>query len=90
MKKNKKTQQEPKSISALISNGGIERLSVNLEDDGCDRMATMLYINGRAYHFERIPKEEFLRGYCVDRDPDYNPETDEEGYCYMIAPVSVD
>jgi len=67
-----------------ISNG-LESLRFSLEFDG-ERESTQLLINGVSYHFERISKEQLMREYKVDNDPDYYPQSDELGYCYMIAP----
>jgi hypothetical protein len=69
-----------------ISNG-LASLNVSLEFDG-ERESTQLLIDGVGYHFERIKKEQFIREYRVDNDPDYDPAADDLGYCYMIAPFS--
>ena len=69
-----------------ISNG-IESMQVPIAHDGEHESGTLL-INGMHYHFERIPKEQFIEEYKVDSDPDYSPQSDSEGYCYIIAPFS--
>jgi hypothetical protein len=67
-----------------ISNG-LAAIRVSLEFDG-ERESTQLLIDGVSYHFERIRKEQLIREYKVDSDPDYDPQSDDFGYCYMIAP----
>jgi len=53
-------------------------------DDGGE-VAT-IQIDGVFYHFERIRKETLLSECRVDGDPDYQPRTDADGYCYLLAP----
>jgi hypothetical protein len=53
-----------------------------------DREVGTVLIDGIFYHFERIKKEALLSEYRVDTDPDYEPQTDAEGYCYILAPFS--
>jgi hypothetical protein len=67
-----------------ISNG-LATINVFLEFDG-ERESTQLLIDGVSYHFERIKKDQLIREYKIDNDPDYDPQSDELGYCYMIAP----
>ncbi|MGI8733213.1 MAG: hypothetical protein ACR2LM_07915 [Pyrinomonadaceae bacterium] len=67
-----------------ISNG-IANIVVSLEFDG-ERESTQLLIDGISYHFERIKKERLMGDYKVDGDPDYEPQSDVSGYCYLIAP----
>ena len=64
---------------------GRDFIEVPLEMDN-GREVAMLQIDGVSYHFERIRKEILLSGYRVDGDPDYQPQTDAEGYCYILAP----
>jgi hypothetical protein len=64
---------------------GSDVIEIPLEmDDG--REVASLQIDGVSYHFERIRKETLLSEYKVDGDPDYQPQTDAEGYCYILAP----
>jgi len=70
-----------------IENGLGDKIEVALVLDG-DREGGSLFIDGISYHFERHKKERFLRDYDVDDDPDYQPKTDADGYCYLIAPFS--
>ena len=53
-------------------------------DDG--REVATIQIDGVFYHFERIRKETLLSECRVDGDPDYQPRTDADGYCYLLAP----
>lgn len=55
-------------------------------EDG--REVARLVIDGVPYHFERVRREEILRHYRVDDDPDYAPEADAEGFCCLLAPYS--
>ncbi len=64
---------------------GIATISVSLEFDG-ERESTQLLIDGVSYHFERIKKERLISEYKVDGDPDYEPQSDDFDYCYLIAP----
>lgn len=67
-----------------ISNG-LATISVSMEFDG-ERESTQLLIDGVSYHFERIRKEQLVTEYKIDSDPDYEPQSDDFGYCYVIAP----
>lgn len=51
-----------------------------------DREVATILIDGVSYHFERLKRETLLSEYRVDTDPDYEPQTDAEGYCYILAP----
>jgi hypothetical protein len=53
--------------------------------DGDREVATIL-IDGISYHLERIKKETLLSQYFIDRDKNYQPQTDTEGYCYILSP----
>ena len=70
-----------------IDDGLGEKIKVQLEPEG-ERETGAVLINGISYHFERIKRDEFVRNYKVDTDPDYYPQADSGGYCYMIAPFS--
>jgi hypothetical protein len=64
---------------------GTDFIKIPLEvDDG--REVASLQIDGVSYHIERLRKETLLNEYKVDGDPDYQPQTDVEGYCYILAP----
>ena len=64
-----------------------ETLKVSLIQEE-DRAYSCLMINGVRYHFERVTKSALLGEYKVDSDPDYLPQTDADGYCYLLAPYS--
>ncbi|HXM35555.1 MAG TPA: hypothetical protein VN920_10240 [Pyrinomonadaceae bacterium] len=81
--KGEKTMQE--SLRRVEISNGLENLSISLEFDG-ERESTQLLIDGVSYHFERIRKEQLMSEYKVDNDPDYYPQSDDLGYCYIIAP----
>ena len=51
-----------------------------------DREVGTVLIEGVFYHFERIKKKTVLSKYRVDADPDYQPQTDADGCCYILAP----
>jgi len=70
-----------------IVNEAGSSISVPLSIEG-DREAAVLEIDGVQYHFERISKAQLVSEYRIDDDPDYQPQTDAEGYCYVLAPFS--
>lgn len=73
-----------KKEKVTISAGSKEIEIALVVDD--DREVAMLLIDGVLYHFERIRKEMLLTDYRVDADPDYQPQSDSDGYCYILAP----
>ena len=73
--------------TTVISNELGESIPVSLCFDGNAESGT-LSVGGVAYHFERIPKDKFIAEYKVDQDPDYSPQTDADGCCYILAPFS--
>jgi hypothetical protein len=76
-----------KEITVLKTSNG-ETLRVPLVFDG-DREVARLEIDGINYHLERVRKSDLLSNYKVDDDPDYNPHSDDAGYCYLLVPYSV-
>lgn len=60
-------------------------IEIPLNLDGDREVATIL-MDGISYHLERIKKEALLSQYFIDRDTDYQPQTDNEGYCYILSP----
>lgn len=64
-----------------------EVLVVPLSSEG-GRDSSRLVVDGVPYHFERISRDELLSGYNVDDDPDYDPLSDKDGFCYILAPYS--
>ena len=74
------------NIVEIITVSG-DTLKVSLAQEE-DRAHSCLMINGTRYHFERVTKFELLTEYKVDSDPDYLPQTDADGHCYILAPYS--
>lgn len=64
-----------------------EVIQVPLLEDN-EREQACLVIDGVPYHFERISRSELVGDYKVDADPDYNPKSDSDGFCYILAPYS--
>ena len=62
-------------------------LTVPLFVEG-ERQAAVLTIDGVSYHLERISCEQLTSEYRVDLDPDYQPQADAEGFCYILAPFA--
>jgi hypothetical protein len=77
----------PEELRQVEISNGLATITVSLEFDG-DRESTQLRIDGVKYHFERIKKERLISEYRIDTDPDYEPQSDESGYCYLLAPYS--
>lgn len=73
--------------TVVIKNEMGEQLIVNLVSDGY-RESTTLLIGGKLYHFERISRTTLMTDYCVDIDPDFCPQADASGYCYILAPFA--
>lgn len=57
-----------------------------IQEDG--RAHSCLMVDGVRYHFERITKSDLQTRYTLDDDPDYLPQTDANGHCYILAPYS--
>ena len=74
-------------LSAALQIASGETLTVPLVFDG-DRSTACLEIDGVRYHLERVPKDELVSHYKVDDDPDYDPQADAAGFCYLLAPYS--
>jgi len=76
-----------KSDTVEISSVTGETVKVLLTiDEG--QAHSCLLIDGVRYHFERVTKQDLLSKYRVDADPDYAPQTDGAGHCYILAPYS--
>ena len=71
--------------TVTIKNEMGEQLIVNLVSDGFREHST-LTIAGKRYHFERIDGATLMRDYRIDLDPDYEPQVDDSGHCYILAP----
>ncbi len=73
--------------AATIQTADGESVIVPLSLDG-DRQVARLEIDGINYHLERVRKSDLLARYKVDDDPDYDPQSDDTGFCYLLAPYS--
>jgi|WetSurSiteA1Bulk_404760.scaffolds.fasta_scaffold188684_2 hypothetical protein len=60
-------------------------IEIPLTLDG-DREAATILVDGIFHHLERIKKETLLSQYVIDQDTDYEPQTDTDGYCYILSP----
>jgi len=72
--------------TVIFSSSG-KSIEVSLCFDG-ERESTSVEIDGISYHFERIHYSFLLSEYRIDNDPDYQPQTDKDGFCYILAPYS--
>jgi hypothetical protein len=77
---------KPEKTVKIVSESG-DSINIPLSTEG-EREAAMLIIDGVRYHFERITQEQLVSEYRVDDDPDYQPQTDAGGYCYVLAPFA--
>ncbi len=73
-------------IVEIVSETG-DSVNIPLTIEG-EREAAIIMIDGVRYHLERIKKEQPVSEYRVDDDPDYQPQTDSEDFCYILAPFS--
>lgn len=71
--------------SVQLGNGLNDFIEIPLVAEDGREVGTVL-IDGVFYHFERLKRETLLSEYRVDADPDYDPQTDTDGYCYILAP----
>jgi len=72
---------------AVIANSIGDSIFVNLQSDG-QRQVASIRVDGVEYHLERMRAKELLSKYSVDADPDYSPQTDRQGYCFVLVPFS--
>jgi len=72
-------------VTLELSNDSDDFVEIPLISDGVREVATVL-LDGVFYHLERIKKKTLLSQYFVDRDADYKPQTDSDGYCYILSP----
>ena len=75
----------PRTVEIQAPSGAVLTVSLSSEDG---REAATLLIDGVPYHWERLRREELLADYAVDGDPDYAPQSDSDGFCYLLAPYS--
>ena len=71
----------------VIANADGKSINLALQKNGQRQVGTLL-INGFRYHIESIPLNEFRSKYRVDTDKEYDPQTDVDGCCVIIAPFS--
>lgn len=66
-----------------------EGLSINIPFyfEG-EREAAVVTIDGVRCHLERIHREQLMSEYRVDSDPNYDPQVNTEGFCYILVPFS--
>jgi hypothetical protein len=76
-----------RKVTLQLSHSRDHFIEIPLILDGDREVATIL-IDGIFHHLERIKKETLLSQYFIDRDPDYEPQTDTDGYCYILSPFS--
>jgi hypothetical protein len=74
-------------LNATLANEQGLLLRVPLEWDGNSHLG-VLTIDGTKYHLERLQATRLVSEYRVDNDPDYQPQADAGGYCYMLIPFS--
>lgn len=71
----------------ITAEGGEGTLAVPLlAEDG--REYAVVMINGMRYHLECMTTQELVSDYKVDRDPDYAPQADKNGHCFLMVPFS--
>ncbi len=73
--------------AATIQTADGESVIVPLSLDG-GREVARLQIDGINYHLERVRKSDLVAHYKVDDGPDYDPQSDDAGFCYLLAPYS--
>jgi len=70
----------------LMPMGG-SPIAVDLDTD-CPRPSATIFVAGVPHHLERIHRDDLLRSYRLDDDPDYVPATGADGYCFILTPFS--
>jgi len=64
-----------------------DTISLPMQPEGPRQVGSVL-VDGVKYHIERIRAAKYLSKYKVDADPEYEPQTDQNGYCVILAPFS--
>ncbi len=77
--------ETPRSTRVVVPGG--EDLTIPLES-GDGRAFAVVVMDGVRYHLERVSKKALTTHYKVDLDPDYEPQADATGHCYMLVPFS--
>ncbi len=67
-----------------MTQSGRDCIEIPLMLDDGPEVATK-QIDGVLYHFKQIRKETLLNNCKVGDFPDYQPQTDADGYCYLLA-----
>jgi hypothetical protein len=75
------------SKEIIVSNNRGDSIEVQMFTEEGRDVATLV-INNTRYHFERVKGEELVAEYRVDTDPDYAPQLDTDGYCYILVPYA--
>jgi hypothetical protein len=71
----------------VIASSDGDTISVPMQSEGRRQVGNVL-VDGVKYHVERIRTAEYLSKYKVDADPEYEPQTGQNGYCVILAPFS--
>ena len=71
----------------IITNAEGKSINVTLQKDA-QRQVGALLIDGVQYHIEKMPVLEYCSKYTVDVDKEYEPQTDVDGCCVIVAPFS--
>ena len=77
---------ESKKVVKIVSEAG-DSIDIPLVTEG-GRKTAILVIDGIRHHLERVSRELFMSEYLIDDDPDCQPQTDSEGFCYMFVSFS--
>ncbi len=71
-----------------LENDRGEILEVELTPE-CGHLLGVIHVDGVPYHVERVQASLLSKKYCVDVDPDYHPQSDENDSCILLAPYSL-
>ncbi|MDE2058255.1 MAG: hypothetical protein KGL31_05445 [candidate division NC10 bacterium] len=71
----------------VIASSDGDTISVPMQSEGPRQVGSVL-VDDVKYHVERIRAAEYFSKYKVDADPEYEPQTDQNGYCVIFAPFS--
>lgn len=71
----------------LATAGHEYSINIPMASEG-NRKFALLILNDVRYHLERVTQNELAHDYKVDLDPDYRPQANATGHCYMLVPYS--
>jgi hypothetical protein len=71
----------------VITNKEGKSIGITLQPEA-QRQVGAIQIDGVLYHIEKMPAQEFCAKYTVDVDKEYEPQTDADGCCVIVAPFS--